>query len=171
MDFMDLAKQRYSVRAYKPSPVEREKLETIIQAGRIAPSAANKQPNHFLVLNTQNALDKLAKGTNSYGAPLAIITCSDKTISWVRPYDKQSMADTDAAIATTHMMLCAQDIGLSSCWLTYFDPEIITSELNIPPNLEPKNILVIGYSADEAPASPCRHDKTRKPPLVTYDSF
>ena len=77
MDFLELAKSRYSARKYKAGQVEREKLDAILQAGRIAPTAANKQPNHFLVLNDSASMAKLAKGARPHGAPLAIITCAD----------------------------------------------------------------------------------------------
>lgn len=173
MSFIDLAKKRYSVRAYQTKAVEEEKVTTILEAGRVAPTAANKQPNHFVVLNTQEDLSRLSKGTNPHGAPLAIVICGNKDSVWIRPFDKQNMIDVDASIATDHMMLCAEDLGLSSCWLTYFDPEIIRSEFKIPSHLVPINILVIGYSAEPVPQSPERHIKTRKPlaNMVTYGAF
>lgn len=173
MTFIDLAKKRYSVRNYQTIEIEKEKLDTILQAGRVAPTAANQQPVHFIVANDQESLQKLSKGTNAHKAPLAIIVCADKNTAWVRPFDKHSMVDIDATIATDHMMMCAEDLGLSSCWLTYFEPEKICNEFNIPANLIPINILVIGYSADKAPQSPERHSKMRYPisDLVTFGSF
>jgi nitroreductase len=172
MDFLDLAKKRCSVRSYQDKPVEKEKIDTILQAGWVAPTAANLQPNRFLVLNDEQSLCKLAKATNPHGAPLAIIVCAEKTVAFVRPFDKASMADIDAAIATDHMMLQAEDLGLGSCWLTYFDPAIIKREFNIPETIVPVNILVIGY-ADGEPASPERHSSARKPlnSMVLHKSF
>jgi len=162
MDFLSLAKKRYSVRAYKKKPVEQEMIDKILQAGWVAPTAANLQPNKFLVLNDEQSLSKLAKGTDHHGAPLAIVVCASKTVAWVRPFDKASMVEIDATIATDHMMMQAEDLGLGSCWLTYFDPAVIKREFNIPDNLVPVNILVIGY-ADGVPASPERHSSARKP--------
>lgn len=172
MNFSELAKKRYSVRTYQPKPVEKEKIDTILQAGRVAPTAANMQPNKFLVLNDEQSLSKLTKGTNPHGAPLAIIVCADKKTAWVRPFDNASMAEIDATIATDHMMMQAEDLGLGSCWLTYFDPAIIKKEFNIPENIVPVNILVIGYDSGE-PASPERHSKERKSldSIVVYKSF
>jgi nitroreductase len=172
MNFLELAKQRSSVRAYQPKPVEREKVDMILQAGRVAPTAANMQPNKFLVLSDEPSLSKLAKGTNHHGAPLAVIVCADKQTAWTRPFDKASMFDIDATIATDHMMMEAEDLGLGSCWITYFDPAVIRREFNIPDNIIPVNILVVGY-ADCAPASAERHSSERKPldGMVLYKSF
>lgn len=173
MKFIDLAKKRYSVRKYQTTAVEQEKVAVILQAGGAAPTAANRQPNHFLVLDTPDSLKKLKNGANAHGAPLAIIICGDKDSVWTRPYDKKDMIDVDATIAADHMMMCAEDLGLSSCWITYFNPEIIRTEFSIPSNLIPVNILVIGYSADDKPQSPDRHAQTRKPlkDIVHYHSF
>lgn len=172
MNFLELAKKRYSVRDYQQKPVEEEKLNMIMEAGRVSPTAANQQPNHFLVLTESEDLKKLEKGANPHGAPLAIIVCADKNSAWVRPFDNTSMVDIDASIATDHMMMCAEDLGLGSCWITYFDPMIIRKEFNIPENLIPINILVIGYP-DGKLASSTRHSTTRKPltNIVQYKSF
>jgi len=170
--FLDLAKSRYSVRKYEDRAVEAEKLATILEAGRVAPTAANKQPCVFLVLNNGESIEKLCKACSPHGAPLAIVVCADKKSVWIRPFDKANMVEIDSSIAADHMMLCAQDLGLSSCWITYFDPAIVRKEFNIPDNLVPVNILAIGYGADE-PQSPDRHAQTRKPldSIVKYSSF
>lgn len=172
MGFLELAKKRYSVRNYQAKSVEKEKLEMILEAGRVSPTAANQQPNRFLVLTETEDFQKLGKACTPHGAPLAIIVCADKTAAWVRPFDKASMVDIDASIAADHMMMCAEDIGLGSCWITYFDPAIVRREFNIPENLIPVNILAIGYPSGST-ASPERHSKTRKSlnELVQYKSF
>jgi len=170
--FLDLAKSRYSVRKYENRAVEAEKLTAILEAGRIAPTAANQQPCIFLVLNKEEAIEKLCKACSPHGAPLAIVICADKTSAWVRPFDKANMGEIDSTIATDHMMMCAQDLGLSSCWITYFDPKIVRKEFNIPDDIIPFNILAIGYGSDE-PQSPDRHAQTRKPldSIVKYSTF
>lgn len=172
MNFLELARKRYSVRDYQQKTVGEETLNTILEAGRVSPTAANQQPNHFLVLTDPADLKKLEKGTNPHGAPLAVIVCADKNSAWVRPFDKASMVDIDASIATDHMMMCAEDLGLGSCWITYFDPAIIRKEFNIPENLVPVNILAIGYPAGN-PVASTRHSNTRKPlnDIVHYNSF
>jgi len=170
--FLDLAKSRYSVRKYENKAVEAEKLTAILEAGRIAPTAANQQPCIFLVLNNEESIEKLYKACNPHGAPLAIVVCADKNTAWVRPFDKANMSEIDSTIAADHMMMCAQDLGLSSCWITYFDPKIVRKEFNIPEDIVPINILAIGYSADVV-QSPDRYAQTRKPfdSIVKYSSF
>lgn len=172
MTFLELAKKRYSVREYQQKHVEDEKLNMILEAGWVSPTAANQQPNRFLVLNEAADLKKLEKACNPHGAPLAIVICVDKNTAWIRPFDKASMVHIDSTIATDHMMMCAEDLGLGSCWITYFDPAIVRKEFNIPENLIPVNILAIGYPAGN-PASPERHSKTRNPlnDIVQYNSF
>ena len=172
LNFLDLAKNRYSVRKYQDRAVETEKITAILEAGRVAPTAANKQPCIFLVLNDRETIEKLGRACNPHGAPLVIIVCADKTIAWVRPFDRASMIEIDSTIAADHIMMCAQDLGLSSCWITYFDPAIVRKDFNIPDNLVPVNILSIGYGNDN-PQSSKRHEHTRKPlnSIVKYTTF
>ena len=172
MNFLELAKSRYSVRKYQNRAVETEKLTVLLEAGRVAPTAGNQQPCVFLVLNDKAAIEKLAHACNPHGAPLAIVVCADKSIAWVRPFDHASMIEVDSSIAADHIMMCAQDLELSSCWITYFNPAILRKDFNIPDNLVPVNIIVIGYR-DENPLSPDRHEQTRKPlnSIVKYTTF
>lgn len=168
----NLAKSRHSVRQYEQKAVEKEKVDMILEIGRIAPTAGNQQPCMFLVLEDDFSIEKLQRACSSHGAPLVIIVCADKNISWNRPFDGHSMIDIDASIATDHMMLCAQDLGLSSCWITYFDPDEVRKQFNIPSNLIPINILAIGYSAEKT-KSPDRFNQDRKKidSLVRYSTF
>lgn len=165
MNFIDLAKKRYSVRKYEDKIVEKEKLDKILEAGRVAPTAANLQPQKLIVVQKKDSLEKLKIGTNVYGAPLAIIVCSDHSQSWKRSYDGKDSADIDASIVTDHMMLQASELGLGTVCVGIFDPKIIKKCFNIPDNIEPINILAIGYSDVEAESkatSPDRHIETRK---------
>lgn len=160
-DFLSLAQKRYAVRSYLPKPVEAEKLERILEAGRVAPTAKNTQPFRFLVVQHPERLKKLSACTNVKGYPLAIIVCSVASEVWVRPFDGKSKPDTDAAIAATHMLLEATDLGLGSCWLMHFDPAPIREQFRIPEGTEPEYILAIGYPAEDSHPSE-RHTK-RKP--------
>ena len=94
-DFLSLAQKRYAVRSYLPKPVEAEKLERILEAGRVAPTAKNTQPFRFLVVQHPERLKKLSACTNVKGYPLAIIVCSVASEVWVRPFDGDS-SDTHA---------------------------------------------------------------------------
>lgn len=176
MNFIDLARTRYSVRKYEDKRVETEKLDKILEAGRVAPTAANFQPQKLIVVQEKDGLGKIKASANVYGAPLAIIVCSDHSQSWKRPFDGKDSADMDASIITDHMMLQATELGLGTIWVGYFDPKIIKENFNIPDNVEPISILGIGYSAVEAgakAASPDRHSETRKvlTDTVFYETF
>lgn len=162
MKFLDLAKKRYSVRSYQNKKVEPEKLEQILEAAHVAPTAANRQPVRLLIVQQEEGLERLAKAANIYQAPLAVVVCADHEKAWVRSYDKKHTCDIDATILTDHMMLEAEDLGLGSVWICHFKPDVLREEFKIPDNLEPINILAIGYSG-ETPASPDRHSETRVP--------
>jgi nitroreductase len=172
MDFMELAKKRYSVRKYETRKVEKEKLMKILEAGRIAPTGANTQPQRMIVVQEEEGLDRLSKCANVYGAPLAIIVCVDHKATWKRPFDKKDIADIDVSIVTDHMMLQATELGLGTVWICYFDPEVVRKEYNLPDDVEPVNILAVGYASGES-QSPDRHDKARNPleSMVFYETY
>lgn len=159
MEFLELAKKRYSVRAYDNRPVEKEKLDKILAAAHVAPTAANLQPVKLIAVQEKEQLNKLAKTANIYHAPLAIIVCADHKKAWVRPFDQKQTTDIDASILTDHMMLQATELGLGTVWVCYFKPDIVKKEFHLPDNLEPVNILVIGYGK-EPEASSERHTAT-----------
>lgn len=172
MDFLQLAKMRYSVRGYLPDMVEKEKLDRILEAGRIAPTGANRQPHRLIVVQEPEGLEKLKKAANVFGAPLAIIVCADHKVSWKRHYDGKDIADIDAAIVTDHMMLEATELGLGTVWICHFNPAVLKKEFRIPENIEPLNILAVGYAAGAAqPAD--RHKVSRLPleDFVYYETY
>lgn len=172
MSLIDLMKARYSVRQYQSTPVEEEKLMAVLEAGRVAPTAANRQPQRIYVVRTPEALGKLAKAANIHNPPLALIVCADKSEAWVRPIDQKDSCDIDASIVTDHMMLAAASLGLDTLWICMFKPEAVREEFGLPDTVEPVNILLIGYGAD-VPASPDRHATLRKPleETVFYERF
>jgi len=172
MDFLDLAKKRYSSRKYKNTPVEGEKLAKILEAGRVAPTGANTQPQRIIVVKEAAGLEKLRKGANIHGAPLGLIVCGDHKASWKRPIDGKDILEIDSAIVSTHMVMEATDLDLDSIWVCYFNLKILKEEFKVPDNYEILSIIGIGYG--EGPiASPDRHDKARKPieETVFYESF
>ena len=103
MDFLELAKKRYSARSYEDRPVEAEKLERILQAAQAAPTAANLQPVRLIVVQDREGLARIGWAASIYGAPLAVIVCADRERAWERPYDGKRTGDIDAAILTDHM--------------------------------------------------------------------
>ncbi|HBF37163.1 MAG TPA: nitroreductase [Firmicutes bacterium] len=172
MSFLEIAKKRYAVREYQGKKVEKEKLATILEAGRVAPTAHNKQPQKLIVVQESEGLVKIQKAANVYGAPLAIIICGDHNKFWKRPLDGKDVVDIDASIVTDHMMLQATDLGLGSVWICNFEASVIKTEFHLPDNLEPINILAIGYGGGKIePAD--RHDKTRHPlnDIVAYEKL
>ena len=172
MSFLEMAEARYSVRDYTDKMVEQEKLKKILEAAHVAPTAANKQPARLVVVQEEEGLKKIGKAANIYGAPLAIIVCSDHTKAWTRPFDQKKTTDIDATILTDHMMMEAAELGLGSVWICYFKPDVIRQEFQLPDTLEPVNILAIGY-ANGSPADPKRHVTQRIPldELVYYENL
>lgn len=138
----------------------------------VAPTGANRQPHKLIVVQSEEGLNKISKSANIYGAPLAIVVCADSSKAWKRPFDGKRLTDIDASIITDHMMLQATELHLGTVWVCYFKPDVLKEELNIPDNLEPINILAIGYPNDKS-LGPDRHSKTRKPltQVVINESF
>ena len=172
MSLLEIAKTRSAVRKYQNKKVEPEKLEKILEAAHVAPTAANLQPVRMIVVQEKSGLAKIEKAADIYHAPLAIIVCADHSKAWTRPFDGKVTTDIDASILTDHMMLEATDLGLGSVWVCYFKPDVIKAEFALPDNLEPINILVVGYS-DEKSADKERHSSTRIPidELVHYEKL
>lgn len=168
MDFLELVRMRYSVRQYSAREVEKEKLEYVLECARLAPSAVNKQPWHFYVVQggeKKTALNGCYAREWFAQAPLCIVVCADSRQAWVRSSDGKSHADIDAAIAAEHICLAAAAQGLGSCWVCNFDVNLCMQALQLPAGHYPVALIPIGYpSADEVPA------KVRKAPeeIISY---
>ena len=159
-DFLELVKARYSSRSYSDRAVEPEKIEYLLECARLAPSAVNFQPWHFIVVESEEKRTRLPecyKREWLREAPLYIVVCGDKSQSWKRRADGHDHADIDAAIATEHICLAAAEQGLGSCWVCNFDPELCSEILGLDGDLYPVAIVPIGYPADEPT------EKKRKP--------
>ncbi|MFO7670006.1 MAG: nitroreductase family protein [Bacteroidales bacterium] len=162
--FLDIAKRRYSCRIYDARPVEEEKLNLVLEAGRVAPSAVNYQPWHFFVIRGEKELSRFHAVYHREWfrtAPCVIVICGDHSTSWKRKSDGKDLCDVDVAITTDHMTLQATELGLATCWICNFDPEITRELLGLPENMEPVVILPVGYPLDEV--DPGRHTGKRKP--------
>jgi nitroreductase len=173
MDFMDISKKRQTVRKFAQKPVEAEKIQKILEAGRWSPTAVNGQPQRILVLNTPESLAKvrefcafgydrkyvdLAKECDDqehgkinlyYGAPLVLLVCYDKAACWTHPQSGKSSGATDATIVATHMMLEAASLDLGSVWISYFDEDKARQLLHLPQNWQSVCMLYLGYPADD----------------------
>ena len=151
-EFLKLASERYSVRDFSSKPVEEEKIGTILEAAKVAPTAVNYQPQKLYVVRSQEALSKLGGLRQLFGAPLAIIVCYDRTLSWKNSRNgMHDSGDVDAAIVTTHMMLQAWELGIGSCWIGAFSPDDVRAAFSMPENEQPVAILALGY-----PSEACR---------------
>jgi nitroreductase len=151
MDYAKLMSKRYSVRRFKDTPVEQEKIDLLLEVARLAPTAANRQPQRIFLITKEEGLKKIDRCTRCrYGAPAVFIVCYDKTDCWVRPFDRQDSGQVDASIVTTNVMYRAEDLGLGTLWVMYFDPAVTVKEFNLPENLIPVSMLIFGYPADDA---------------------
>lgn len=164
--FSETGEKRYACRKYLSRQVEPEKLELILEAGRVAPTGANRQPQRLVVVQSKEGMERLARCTRDFGAPTAVIVCADTSEAWTRKYDSKNISDIDASIVTDHMMLAAASLGLDTLWICMFKPEAVREEFALPANVEPVNILLIGYG-DGPAADPNRHDTLRKPLSAT----
>jgi nitroreductase len=155
MSFLELARKRYSVRAYKPDLVEEEKLERVLEAARLAPTACNLQPFKIVVLKTKGREEELRK---IYGrdwfvqAPIVLAVCSLPGEAWVRKWDRWNAAETDASIAMSHIVLAAADEGLGTCWIAAFNPQAAREVLGLPEGIVPVAFTPLGYASDSPPA-------------------
>lgn len=150
MDFLDLAKARYSVRKFKTDQVSEEEISKILEAAKVSPTACNNQPIKIYVLSSKTAKEKVKLATNcSFDAPLFMLVCYDENLCWKRPFDGKLSGDVDASIVTTHIILEAYSLGIGSTWVMYFDPAIISKEFNLPKNIVPVSLIPMGYPSDD----------------------
>lgn len=121
-DFLELVKNRYSCRNFNHRPVSEVKIQKILEAARLAPTAKNQQPVHVWVVKSEEALARLKETSNSiYDAPVVFMVGCKPENAWVRRYDGKNGAETDAAIVGTHILLEAADLELGSVWVGSFD--------------------------------------------------
>ncbi len=162
MEFKEVVKNRYSCKKYDSRKIEKEKLEAILEAGRLAPTAKNLQEQHIYVVESEEALAKIDKATPCrYGAPVVLVVAFDKNNVFTYPGGKRDSGVEDAAIVATHLMLAAYDEGIDSCWLNFFDPDKLAEDLDLPENEEILMILDLGYAAEGA--GPLENHNSRKP--------
>jgi len=167
--FMELIRKRYSVRSYKTKPVEDEKLQRLLEAACLAPTASNRQPFQLIVVHTQGKEAELRRIYDRpwfVQAPLIICACGIPNEAWVRS-DGKSYCDVDVAIVMDHLILAATELGLGTCWVGAFDPVAAREVLGIPDHVNPIAFTPVGYPADQL------RMKKRKPlaELVRYERW
>ena len=163
-DFLTLCRERYSVRSFTDRKVEPEKLEKILEAGRVAPTAVNFQPQVIYVLQSPDSVSRMSGVTPyMFGAPQALLVCYDENICWKnRKHEVEGhpSGEMDATIVLTQMMLQAWELGVGSCWVCSFDFKRTRELFNLPENIRPVALLPIGYAAADGVASD-RHGRRR----------
>lgn len=163
MSFMELAAERYSVRSYSARPVEQEKIDLILKAAQLAPTAVNYQPQMIYVLKSKEAMAKINRVCRCiYGAPLVFLVCSDERRTWKSQTEPgYSSGEMDCSIVCTHMMLEAWEQGLGSVWVRLFNVEAVAKMFDLPSYIKPICLLPVGYaSEDSVPYAPW-HDVYR----------
>ena len=169
MGFLELAKKRYSVRAYKADSIEDEKLQQVLEAARSAPTACNLQPFQFIIIHTKGKeadLRRIYSASWFVQAPILIAACGIPSQSWVRR-DGKNYCQVDVTIAMDHLILAAADLGLGTCWVGAFNPDAARDVLGLPGDVEPIAFTPLGYPDDQP------GHKGRKPldELIRYEHW
>ena len=151
MEFQEVIRLRYSARAYKADVVEDEKLEQVLEACRLAPTAANRQPFQIIVIRSRGREEELATIYDRswfVKAPLVICICALPDQAWVHR-DGKNYCDVDVSIAMDHLVLAATNAGLGTCWVAAFNRQAAREILGLPDGVEPIAFTPLGYAADE----------------------
>ena len=172
LNFLELAKERHSVRKFSDRKVEKEKLDLILEAGRVAPTAKNCQCQRILVIENDENLAKLKSCTPyHFNAPSALLICYDTNVSWKRNHDNKDMGVVDATIIATHMMLEVQDLGLGTTFVGHFDPDVIKKTFELPEYLVPVALLPIGYPSSDSTPHILHNKRFDTKDTVFFNSF
>jgi len=150
MEFLELAKKRYSCRAYRSDPVENDKLQKVLEAARLAPTACNLQPFQLIVIHTKGReadLRRIYSSSWFTQAPLIICACGIPSESW-RRRDGKNYCEVDVTIAMDHLILAATNLGIGTCWIGAFNPDSAREILGLPDDVEPIAFTPLGYTAD-----------------------
>ena len=170
MEFEKLIRERYSVRKFSPAPIEEEKLQKILEAGRIAPTGHNSQPQRVYVIESPEALEKIRSlCVCAFNAPVVLMVSMNKDEQWKNDLEPgQAAGVQDAAIVATHMMLEAWNLGIGSCWVNWLPYTKVKEAFSIPENEELVLIMPIGYPAEGS--HPAKMHEASKPleDLVRY---
>lgn len=149
MDFNEVVKNRYSCKKYSDKSLSKKELDSILEAGRLAPTAKNLQEQHIYVVQSKEGLAKIDSITPCrYNAPVVLIVAFNKNNVFTYPGQKRNSGLEDASIVATHLMLGAFNAGVDSCWLNNFDPEKAAEIFNLPEDEEVLMLLDLGFAAE-----------------------
>lgn len=162
MEFTKVAQDRYSCKKYSDKQITKAQLEEILEAGRVAPTAKNLQPQRIYVIQSPEGLAKVDKVTPCrYGAPTVLLVAFNKENVFTYPGGKRTSGVEDATIVATHMILAAYNAGVDSCWLNFFDPELAAKEFGLPEDEEVLMLMDLGFAAEGT--GPLPNHGSRKP--------
>jgi nitroreductase len=169
MDVYDAISRRRSVRAYKDRAVEDEKLQKVLDAARLAPSASNRQEWKFVVVRDRDTREKLSRAALGQAfvarAPVVIVACATEAERVMAC--GQSAYTVDVSIACAYMTLEACELGLGTCWLGAFQEDEVKGILKIPGHIRVVTMLPLGYP-DQPPSLKSRKDLDK---IVCYEKF
>lgn len=151
MDFLELAKNRYSCRKLSDREVEKEKIQKILEAAQAAPTAHNMQPEKIWVITKKEDIEKVGQATTcTFGAGLFFVVGTKNSDGWQREADGRYFADVDASIVGTHMMMEIKDLGLDTTWVGWFDPSVMKKNFPQMKDYDLIAIFPVGYAKPEA---------------------
>jgi len=167
MEFEKVIRERTAIRKFKSDPIKKEELDSILEAGRIAPTAKNIQPQKIYVVQSGEGIEKIDKVTPCrYNAPTVLVVCGDKEKAFQK--EDFSTYEMDACIVATHMMLEATNIGVGSIWIELFDGEKLKQEFNMDNSIEPICLIPLGYVADNYTGNPMHNVRKNIEEIVEY---
>lgn len=169
MEFKEVIKARFSCKKFSDRQVEKDKLDAILNAGRLAPTAKNLQEQHVYVAQSPEVLAKIDTVTPCrYSAPTVLVIAFDKNNVFTYPGGKRDSGIEDATIVATHMILAAADEGVDSCWINFLDPDKLAEVLGLPENEEVLMVMNLGYAAEGAGPLPNHGSRKELSETVSY---
>lgn len=169
MEFAQLIKERYACKKFDGRPVDREQLNQILEAGRLAPTFKNLQEQRIYVVESEEGIAKIDAATPCrYGAATVVVVAFNKKSVFVYPGEKRDSGVEDTSIVATHMLLAAKNAGVDSCWINFFDPEVLAKTLGLPEEEEVLMVLDLGYAAEGTKPLPTHEQRKAIEETVTF---
>ena len=167
MNFEEIIRKRTSTRKFSDKKVEQEKLDKILEAGRLAPTAKNNQPIKIYIVQSEEGIMKIDKASRCrYGAGTVLIICGNKEEAYHK--GDYSTYEMDSCIVATHMMLEATNVGVDNIWIESFEENLLREEFDIPNEYIPVCLLPLGYKTNDCPINPLHEKRKNIEDLIEY---
>lgn len=168
MEFLELAKQRYSCRKFAERTVEEDKIAKILEVAQVAPTAHNIQPFKIWVVEKEEDIEKIKLATPChFDAKLFFVLGANADEGWTRKYDDRKFADVDTSIVGTHMMMEIQDLGLATTWVGHFKSQVMAEQFPMMAGYDLIGIFPVGYAAEDAKPIDMHFQRKSMDELVT----